>query len=344
MIGFVYSDPKISEFTRSVLKYAFAYSVPVIGIYLDNLVAHFRGDALLGEVWDGNGIASCEINLPEILDAEYNSFSKVALQQYEPEFEIWLKNHTKILMQQASIPKKDLPAAMLYGGLSHYAIPGWEISDYNDLLLKLKLIPFAILKPTFGRKGKGVYKLRKEADGTVVLQDKEEQKLLTAEFFTRYILQNNETGRGNSALLQPCMDFSYDDTHALDFRLLRHRGRNGAWEEVGTYARIGSSAFVANVSHSGFVADPKSVLRQIAGEKGDSVFDHIMEIGEKLPIIIQKYRGEAAYCLGIDVGVDRRSLQPYVIEANTYPATKYFYRQLTEKRVLFYDYIMNHLK
>lgn len=341
MIGFVYSDPNISEFTRSVLKYAYTYSVPVIGICLENLVAHFRGAPLTAVFWNGHDLETFETTLPEILDAEYNSFSKFGLEQYEPEFAIWLKEHTKILMQQASIPKKDLPNAMLFGGLLQYSIPGWEIFNYSELVQRLSMIPSAIIKPTCGRKGKGVCKLQKSSDGTVKLLNNDGVLPLTEELFLDYLRKNTESGFGSSALLQPCMDFSYDDSHALDFRLLRHRGRTGAWEEVGTYARVGGSAFVANVSQSGFVADPKSVLHQIAGEKADEVYAEIMEIGEKLPVIIQKFRGDSAYCLGIDVGVDRATLQPYVIEANTYPATKYFYRQLSEKRVLFYEYIMN---
>lgn len=343
MIGFVYSDPNISEFSRSVLNYASAYRVPVIGICLENLVAHFRGAPLTAVFWNGHDLETIETALPEILDAEYNSFSKTALEQYEPEFEAWLKEHTRLLMQQTSIPKKDLPNAMLFGGLPQYAIPGWEIFDYDELIQRFHLIPSAIIKPTYGRKGKGVYKIRKEADGSISVQNKDSQQPFTAEFFSEYLLQNSGTGRGCSVLLQPCMDFSYDETHALDFRLLRHRGRTGAWEEVGTYARIGGSAFVANVSQSGFIADTKSILRQIAGEKAESLYEEIMEIGEKLPVIIQKFRGDSAYCLGIDVGVDRTTLQPYVIEANTYPATKYFYRQLTEKRVLFYEYLLTTL-
>ena len=42
----------------------------------------------------------------------------------------------------------------------------------------------------------------------------------------------------------------------------------------------------------------------------------------------------------IDVGIDRGSLCPYVIEVNTFPGTRFHAWQLAEKRVQYFKYLL----
>ena len=98
-----------------------------------------------------------------------------------------------------------------------------------------------------------------------------------------------------------------------------------------------------DISQGGYIADSKEILYQIAGDKGEDIYKEIMHIGEELPHLIQKYSDETVFCLGMDIAVDRQSMRPFILEANTYPGAKYPTRQLAEKRVRFYQYLLNNI-
>lgn len=343
-VGFVYSSSKYPEISRSILQYGTVYQVPIISISIKHLIDHYRGKPLIGERWNGTSIEAFNAELPQILDAEYNTFSKKSLKKLDSRFAEWLTEKNIRLIRQESVSKRHLPQVLMQSELIQYLIPTWDISSYSQLLQQLVFVKDAVLKPSNGRMGKGVCKLYKQVNGSVLLRLKDEQMLLNEAIFSDYLANIRSNCLGDELLLQPCLDFSLDADHAVDFRLLRHRGSTGEWEEAATYARIGASSLVSNVSQGGFIADAKEILYQIAGDKAEDLYKEIMHIGEELPRMIQKYSDETVFCLGMDVAVDRQSMRPFILEANTYPGTKYHTHQLAEKRVQYYQYLLKRKK
>lgn len=339
IIGFVYPGVTCTDTARSILLHAAAYQIPVIAFSFPHLLSHFHGNPLIAERWDGKHIVSFETVLPSILDSEKNIFTKKNLQPYGTEFSAWLKKDTRLLVQY-SVKKEAIPQILLPTDLCSYMIPTWRVSSYSRLLQQLSFVKDAILKPDMGRQGMGVCKLSRQADGSVILQNKDGQESLTEALFSELLKAIPAKGLGEYFLLQPCLDFSLDESHAVDFRLLRHIGQDGTWEETATYARVGASALVSNVSQGGFIADARETLQSIAGAQTDALYDEIMTIGEKLPPLIQSRGDATVFCLGMDIAIDRKTMRPFILEANTYPGTKFHARQLAESRAAYYSYLM----
>lgn len=339
MVGYVLNNAFFREFSDYLLKFGAAYHVPVCAIPSQNIIKHFHGEPLYAEVWDGGRIAAHEVDFPTYLDTSGKIYSDKYAAHFETGFISWLKSKTSILSQK-SISKEKLVIAMLSSELSLYAIPTWHIETYSQLENTLIRLKQGLMKPTSGRKGKGVCKLHME-NGKIIVQTSTSISHFNEECFLSYISDIASNHLGETALLQPCFDFSLDDCHAVDFRLLRHRGRSGEWEEVATYARVGATSLVSNVSQGGFIADARETLQMIAGNSADALYEEIMYIGEALPPLIQRFRGNDAYCLGLDIAIDRQSMRPFVLEANTYPGTKFHICQLAEKRVQYYRYLLD---
>lgn len=342
LIGYV-SLQLDALFAEHLMKFCSAYHVPFCRVSFPALLEHYRGKPLLAERWDGCCAAEFSTDLPLFLDAGGRLFTEKRLKKFDAGLSSWIQSNCKVL-EQKTCAKPELPALMVAGGLSLYAIPTWNISSFHALHSVLKNIKTALIKPGYGRQGFGVFRLKQDENDAIFIQSASGISLFSEEDFVMMLKQNKACRMGDFLLLQPCLDFSLDEGHAVDFRLLRHRGRTGEWEEVATYARIGASSLVSNVSQGGCIADAKEILYDIAKDKADSLYDEIIYIGEALPRLIQEKCGESAFCLGLDIAIDRQSMRPFVLEANIYPGTKYHSYQLAEKRVQFYQYLLENSK
>lgn len=325
-----------------LMKLCYAYDVPFCCVELRSLYDHFKGAPLIAKRWSGGKTEDFQAEVPAILDAGL-VFRSSRFEAYDPGFVPWLRERCQIL-EQASVAKSKLPAVMIHGGLSLYAIPTWNIENYSELCSTLSYVKNALIKPCSGRKGLSVFRLSQDECGKLYIHSANKSSLLDEASFTKLLEQLRANKLGSSFLMQPRLDFSLDENHAVDFRLLRHRGACGAWEEVATYARIGATSLVSNVSQGGFIANAKDILQEIAGDGADALYEEIMFIGNELPRLIQAHCGEEAYCLGLDIAVDRQTLRPFVLEANTYPGTKYHTYQLVEKRAQYYQYLLENSK
>lgn len=340
MIGFVHNYSTSLEFANYLLKFSAVYNVPFCVIQSKNLSVHYDGNPLIATVWQCDDAAEQIIDLPPVLDTVGELFSDKYADKYKEGFLPWLRKSCNILTQ-SSFFKDRLSNVLLTSNLSLYAIPTWNVDSYDGIQSILKLANKIIIKPVGGKMGKGICRLEKIDNQAIICHDASGDHEFDPDWFLDYQNALISSRLGRLIIAQPCLDFSLDDRHAVDFRLLRHRGRTSEWEEVATYARIGASSLVSNVSQGGYIADAKDILSEIAGDTAQSLYDEIMYIGQELPLLIQKHKGDSAYCLGMDIAIDRQSMRPFILEANTYPGTKYHACQLAEKRVQYYRYLLN---
>lgn len=337
MIGFLYKAT-IPKFVRQLMLYSEAYQVPFCAVPLDSLEKLLSGEQAEVFVPDGSKIKSICSFLPEMMDFPFIMSGHNARTYFGEKFVSEALSKTKVL-QQGSLSKESLMKVMINSPLSLYAIPGYYVQSYEEIVQFMKCFSKGFLKPSRGKLGIGTGKLSYVGD-ELYIQDSEGTRLFSEETCITYFdkIKNSNFGIG---LLQPCFDFSLDDRHAVDFRLLRHRGLNGEWEEVATYARIGENNLVSNVSQGGYIGDAKEILHRIAGDKAEALYEEILMLGIEVPCLIQQYCEEKAFCFGLDIAVDRESLRLFVLEANSYPGTKYHYCQLAESRVRYYKYLLN---
>lgn len=343
MIGYVTAEIDNNPFSDCLMKFAYQYDVPFHVISLDALKEHFSGSPLVARRWNGSSFEENRISLPHRLDTGGKIFTDKHADLYPLGFLAWINGKCEI-MTQRSITKGFLSSVLLASNLAQYAIPTWTVSSFSEIQKQLTFSKRLLLKPLKGRKGLGICRITVEDDHTVRMADTEGTRLFSEAAFDQFQKKNEAANLGKSFFMQPCLDISLDDTHSVDFRLLRHRGLTGEWEEVASHAKIGANSVVSNVAQGGYIDKIENVLKDIAGSRAGALYDEMMYIGIEVPRLIQKYRGDNAYCLGIDVAVDRETLRPYVLEANTYPGWQFHYYELANKRVQFYQYLQNKAK
>lgn len=335
MIGIVRATPRIDALTHNLLVMSAAYDVPLCSYNLFDLDVETQ--RLSAVVWSKGTYANIETDVPLLTELQFN---RLTLKD-DPEFtrrREWLLQHST-LIDNPGIKKEGVSAYMLQSPLFAYAIPTYTADSYSQLLHLLKLLPRAIIKPSGGRKGIGVYHVLRDGND-VVLESALESFVLTPERWEEYIVFLKQHNYG-LPLVQPRLDFSLDEKHTVDFRLLVARGSSGDWETVAIYPRIGSNRIVSNVAQGGYIGDAMETLEAIAGDKAEALFDELNHIAQELPVLLQSYRQGVINYFGIDVGIDRETLQPYVLEANTKPATKFHSWQLAEKKVQYYKYLLS---
>lgn len=337
MIGFLY-EYVIPGFVRQLMLYSKVYQVPFCAVPFNSFDKLVSGEQAEVMVLDGTEIKSTVSYMPEMMDFPFKVDSKRGREFFGSAYVDSILAATKVL-QQESLCKENLMKAMIGSPLSLYAIPTYYVKTFDDIAQRMKYIPKGFLKPSSGKQGIGAGKLSHDGDKLYIL-DSKGTHLFSEEFCKDYFERVRSKGFG-FGLLQPCFDFSLDESHAVDFRLLRHRGMNGEWEETATYARIGETGLVSNVSQGGFIGDAKTIVQRIAGVKADALYDEILMLGREVPALIQRSMGDNVFCIGMDVAIDRDSLRPFALEANTYPGTKYHYCQLAESRVRYYKYLLN---
>lgn len=330
------SDFPIGSFEQELLLLCSAYKISAC-VFSPVLIDHTLASPLIPvQYWDGTAFRKAITPVPEILDCRFNPFLNKVVTWLQPERQRWLLKHSAVL--DRGIPKEQLSQVLMCSPLYPLAIPTYRLTEYGELLRYAKLLRHCIIKPSGGRQGSCV--ARVDYDGDVLsMETADGIEELTPTLWDDYLTTLNHSNFG-LPLLQPRLDFSLDAEHAVDFRLLVARGSSGLWEEVEIYARIGATRIVSNVSRGGYISDAESILSQIAGERADELLATLHSIAAELPVLIQQYVDRPISCLGIDIGIDRNTLQPYVLEANTLPGAKYHSWQLAHKRVQYYQYLL----
>lgn len=342
LIGFLKLSNEENQRIDLLAQFAYARKVPFCHFTLRDAEACMRGDRLHALRWNGDGYEAFETDFPPYVDMRSTLFDGSMYTDKDREIIKWIKSNARVLIQY-SLLKDKLMHALVANGLGKYAIPSFPVSGYQHILALSNTMPNALIKPVKGKQGAFVYKLTKQSDGKIYAEDRSGRHEFT-EKFCESVFSNVEACFGGEIIMQPFLDFRYDDNHVLDFRLFRHRGADGSWEDVATFGRIGSNAITSNFHTGGSMIEADMALRAIAPEKADELLEEIMMLGRELPVMIEKYGGENVFCIGFDVAVDRQTLQPYVMESNITPGLRFIIYQYTDHRVNYYKYLESKLK
>lgn len=338
MIGFVQVGGMSGDLILLLSQFAYAKKVPFCHFSLEAVDSCMEGKPLLAKQWNGEGYTTIETVFPKYVDQSTAICGRGAKKLYGEERCTWVDSHAKILRQK-SFHKDQLVTAMFLNGLGEYAIPSYLVTSYEEICTRLGYIHPAIIKPVNGKQGKLVFKLVKKGD-RLFAEDQFGLNDFNEKFCQDYF-SNVKSEFGGDVILQPFLDFRYDNDRVLDFRLFRQRGADGRWEEVATFGRIGSNAITSNFHTGGSMIEADMALKNIAPEKADALLEEIMMLGEKLPLLAEKYYGEDAFCIGFDIAVDRQTLHPYVMESNLTPGLRFIQYQYADHRVNYYKYLLS---
>ena len=335
MISLVRLGSDVDPLTRCLMLMGKAYGVPICTYALSDI--DMETGTANAVFWREGTTVKKTVPCGGLVDLQY---SRILL---PPDGDLREKNEWLVarstIVDNSGIPKKQLSQILMSSPLAAYAIPTYAVSTPEQVEALCAVIPNAIIKPSGGRKGKGVNYILQEG-GRFFLKNKDSCTPLNSETWKEYLQYLNENSLG-SPILQPRLSFCLDEKHALDFRLLVARGFTGNWETIDIYPRIGASPFVSNVAQGGYIGDTWEVLQSIAGDAAEQLLSELNMIARELPVLIQENCPAPITSFGIDVGIDLSSMRPFILEANTRPSTKLHTWRLAEKKVHYYKHLLS---
>lgn len=336
-IGIVRFYPLLDDYTKCLLKLAYAYNVSVCCYSIFDIDITCDDPDIPALLWNGEDYVSVTVKLPPIADCVYPLKAPSVLSKVGQDRADWLLSRT-LQVENKGVSKHLLMKILMASPLAQYAIPTYDVQSPEQAVHFTKMFGKAILKPSGGHLGLGVYRMHCK-DGLCQIDTADGIRTFDQAAWEDYchLLKDNLLGM---PILQPCLDFTLDQNHAVDFRLLTARSANGNWETVAIHAKIGATSLVANIARGGYYCDAMDVLPLIAGDRAQELMDQFIMLAREIPPLVQRYREMPIASLGIDVGIDRGSLQPFVVEANTYPGTQIHLWQLAECRAKYYIHLI----
>lgn len=286
-------------------------------------------------VWQDGCFSVVECQLPAYLESVYYISEQTMINRFPKEI---AKRLIDLQISKKPIYKNQLPSALIMNGLAEYAIPSKEITDFDQIEGTAKLWKTCVLKPINGKRGGNVWYID-YVDSTLRYEGNDCGGVLTKDIWDQW---QKDFPYYPVYLLQPRLDFHTKDGHAVDFRVLLSKGAAGDWEIISVYSRVGYGHIVSNHCIGGLVGYGNDVLQYEYDDTDHTLYHQVCDLGIDTANAAERFlNGQNDTFYGIDIGVDRASMRPYVIEINPYPGTKFNDAlALAEKRIQYYRYLL----
>lgn len=338
-VGIICPSGQLDELTIAMLQRFTKKGISACGFALADV--DMTSETVQGQTWDGTQLQSVTCSLPEICEFRFPVGTHARARERYGQLIDYIMQHTKALYS-TGLGKVDLAGCILQSQYSACGIFTYMVNTYEQAVSCVAVLQDCIVKPIGGRQGKCVICVRQENTG-IYVYDGDEKQPLTPAYWEAYIQKMQEERLG-TPILQPRLDFSTLDGTATDFRLLVAKGASGTWEIVKIYGRVGSNAVTSNVSRGGSRQEVMSILNQLSEEHAQRLYQEFCTLAVEIPKLIERKKGEESNCFGIDVGVDRKSLQSYIIEVNTYPQHSAFVEELAETKAGYICYLLEKME
>lgn len=253
------------------------------------------------------------------------------------DFRKFIAENCKIV-DNCVLTKQNTNEALLNSEFAETVIPSIYTKNPDRIFMMAKMWKKLILKPLEGARGEGIYCLETIGDGRFRLTDSDCHS---------YELDKETCINRMSAIfegffnviVQPKVNITNKDGNVMDFRINVSKGGKGSWETIFIIPRSSRGSIVSNLCHGGYTSELDATLEMEYGENADKVYKMLCNLAEKLPPLLEKAMGCSLLSLGIDVGFDRDSLMPYVIEVNQYPTVTYYSLQYYYTQSEYYKYL-----
>jgi len=224
-----------------------------------------------------------------------------------------------------------------------------ESQNYENCCIKefLSEHKIVILKPSTGRNGDGIYKIRLINDDRITvhyLSDEKEDSL------SNFIVQNHDMFTQRKYMVQTFVNSTTINGSPMDIRLNVARGHKGKWEISLMYFRVNIGNYIGtNMGedqrlHSTVVL--KSLEYQLGKNEGRRVYKELMLFAEEFPEHFQKKLKFITPELCMDIGIDRNNGNKLkIFEVGISPGTSFtnipalpllnmqFYKYLTDEHL-----------
>lgn len=237
-----------------------------------------------------------------------------------------LRNKWTIYRKLSANPdiKPHLPATRLYE----------SPADAAALLKKYRTVYF---KPINGTGGRGILRIERQKDGTLMIQGRNHSRQIVPPRRIRRgslpdVLRSWDR-RGDRYIVQQGLNIQLPGGRVHDYRMLVQKNGNGEWQVTGCAGRVGPPRSVTSNLHGGGTAAPMdTLLREWISKKGaaSQVRETAEALGLKIARCLETNYGTLCE-LALDLAIDRKG-RVWLLEVNQKPAREVF-NQTGEREV-----------
>ncbi len=280
----------------------------------------FENKTINAYLWTKDGLKREVTQLPVLLEygtgVEYRKFFR--------------ENST--IIDDFNLSKKAINDLLLNTEFANTVIPSLCTAISQKVLNFSMMWKETIVKPLKGARGEGIISVRLNANGNYVFTDKQKELGVFTQQEAIEFLENLYTDK-KPVIVQPRMNFTNKDGYIMDFRVNVSKNGKGEWETIFILPRTSRGSIVSNISNGGYASELLPTLNADYGENAEKVRAQLNRIATKLPPIVEEASACNMLSLGIDVGFDYETLNPYIIEVNYVPQVhfkgnlQYYYKQ-----------------
>jgi len=201
----------------------------------------------------------------------------------------------------------------------------------EDVDAMLNRHPIVYFKPINGTGGRGILRIDRMRDGTLLLQGRNHSRSIV---HPRRIHRKQLPSvirawdrHGDRYIVQQGLNIKLPGGRVHDYRMLVQKNGSGEWAVTGCAGRVGAGGSITSNLHGGGTAAPMNTLLREWVES-ESKLDHIRTTAETLGIAtartLEKTYGNLCE-LALDLAIDR-SGRVWLLEVNQKPAREVFLR------------------
>lgn len=199
-----------------------------------------------------------------------------------------------------------------------YLIPSEIIKNIDGFYYFTNAFEEVVVKPTGGRKGQGIYFIKRLPDEFQVTQDQNEQILSNEkmnDLITSWVTEGN-------FIIQPYISSKTKSGQVFDLRLHAQKDGEGKWVITTIYPRIAPKTIITNINNGGYTNYLKPFLeRQFPENSYDlkrTLEYFTIALAEHLDYLQITHFNEVIDEIGIDAGLDE-NLKIWIYEVNWRP-------------------------
>ncbi|WP_273729209.1 YheC/YheD family protein [Brucella gallinifaecis] len=195
-----------------------------------------------------------------------------------------------------------------------------------------------IIKPYRSNRGRGVYLLQRDDNGSVSIRTNQSVTKLDSNAFQSFV-----ASRANSRwMLQKYIASVDEKGRAFDIRVPVFRADGGQWRTARIYSRLGSGDITSNLATGGSSHDALAFLCAIYGaEIAKQLVEQLEGAARQIAESLQRHYPFIIDALGCDFGIVDG--QAYLFEVNSYPGIKGCLESAVEHKANFYKTISRSL-
>lgn len=175
----------------------------------------------------------------------------------------------------------------------------------------------AIIKPYRSNRGRGVFLLEEEPDGTVLARTNSSVTRMDGAELQAFVEQRS----AGHWMLQKYVASTKANGRAYDIRVPLFRSFGGTWQAARIYARLGAGDIISSLAAGGSNHDAHAFLSDLYGEKtANNLVETLEHASKQIAEVLQRSYPFLIDALGCDFGIE--SGKPYLFEVNSYPGMK----------------------